>query len=217
MANPNAKGVNYPNVAGMIYVVMEIIDPIFGTNLSGYVPVKLGIAYGDKRAMQIRLQKQKTGSSSRKKVIGSFAVDQDTDIPTPEGTLGGVFEMEQYLHSVFLAYGWKQVGEGTEWFAVPQSVAQMLNDIRANKNGASNKVNWAACPELARAFCYAPEHDEIPSFAEERAVQLQGCRYTKINTSKRSKMEERMDAIAPRNYDRDYMLRRGAVDRWTMC
>ena len=110
MANPNAKGVNYPNVAGMIYVVMEIIDPIFGTNLSGYVPVKLGIAYGDKRAMQIRLQKQKTGSSSRKKVIGSFAVDQDTDIPTPEGTLGGVFEMEQYLHSVFLAYGWKQVG-----------------------------------------------------------------------------------------------------------
>ena len=118
---------------------------------------------------------------------------------------------------MFLAYGWKQVGEGTEWFAVPVAVAQMINDIRANKNGAEYKVNWAACPELARAFCYAPEHDEIPSFAEERAVQLQASRKTKINTSKRSKMEERMDAIAPRNYDRDYMLRRGAVDRWTMC
>ena len=206
MANSKAKGVNYPNVAGMIYVVLETPDPIFGSNTSGYVPVKLGIAYGDKRALKFRLKKQKTGSSSKKQVIASFAVDQDTDIPTPEGTLGGVFEMEQYLHSVFLMYGWKQVGEGTEWFAVPQSVAQMLNDIRANKNGASNKVNWAACPELARAFCYAPEHDEVPSFAPERAVQLQGCRYTKINTSKRSKMEERLDAIAPRNYDRDYML-----------
>ena len=217
MANSNAKGVNYPNVAGMIYVVLETPDPIFGSNTSGYVPIKLGIAYGDMRALKFRLKKQKTGSSNKKKIIASFAVDQDTDIPTPEGTLGGVFEMEQYLHSVFLAYGWKQVGEGTEWFAVPVAVAEMLNDIRCNKNGSEYKVNWAACPELARAFCYAPEHDEVPSFAEERAVQLQGCRYTKINTSKRSKMEERLDAIAPRSYDRDYMLRRGAVDKWTMC
>ena len=162
--------------------------------------------------MKFRLKKQKTGSSNRKSVIGSFAVDEGTDIPTPEGTLGGVFEMEQYLHSVFLAYGWKKVGEGTEWFAVPQSVAQMLNDIRANKNGANKKVNWAACPELARAYGYAPEHDEVPSFAEERAVQLKATRYTKISTVKRSKMEERMDAIAPRSYARDYMLRRGAVE-----
>ena len=84
MANPNAKGVNYPNVAGMIYVVLETIDPIFGSNTSGFVPIKLGIAYGDKRAMKFRLKKQKTGSSSRKSVIASFAVDQDTDIPTPE-------------------------------------------------------------------------------------------------------------------------------------
>jgi len=212
MANPNAKGVNYPNVAGMIYVVLETIDPIFGSNISGFVPIKLGISYGDIRSMKFRLKKQKTGSSNKKQVIASFAVDQDTDIPTPEGTLGGVFEMEQYLHSVFLAYGWKKVGEGTEWFAVPQSVAQMLNDIRANKNGANKKVNWAACPELARAYGYAPEHDEVPSFAEERAVQLKGCRYTKISTVKRSKMEERMDAIAPRSYARDYMLRRGAVE-----
>ena len=212
MANPNAKGVNYPNVAGMIYVVLETIDPIFGSNISGFVPIKLGISYGDIRSMKFRLKKQKTGSSNKKQVIASFAVDQDTDIPTPEGTLGGVFEMEQYLHSVFLAYGWKRVGEGTEWFAVPQAVAQMLNDIRANKNGANKKVNWAACPELARAYGYAPEHDEVPSFAEERAVQLKGCRYTKISTVKRSKMEERMDAIAPRSYARDYMLRRGAVE-----
>ena len=212
MANPNAKGVNYPNVAGMIYVVLETIDPIFGSNISGFVPIKLGISYGDIRSMKFRLKKQKTGSSNKKQVIASFAVDQDTDIPTPEGTLGGVFEMEQYLHSVFLAYGWKKVGEGTEWFAVPQSVAQMLNDIRANKNGANKKVNWAACPELARAYGYAPKHDEVPSFAEERAVQLKGCRYTKISTVKRSKMEERMDAIAPRSYARDYMLRRGAVE-----
>ena len=212
MANPNAKGVNYPNVAGMIYVVLETIDPIFGSNTSGFVPIKLGISYGDIRSMKFRLKKQKTGSSNRKSVIASFAVDEGTDIPTPEGTLGGVFEMEQYLHSVFLAYGWKQVGEGTEWFAVPVAVAQMINDIRANKNGANNKVNWAACPELARAYGYAPEHDEIPSFAEERAVQLQASRKIKINTSKRSKMEERMDAIAPRSYARDYMLRRGAVE-----
>ena len=212
MANPNAKGVNYPNVAGMIYIVLETIDPIFGSNTSGFVPIKLGISYGDIRSMKFRLKKQKTGSSNRKSVIGSFAVDEGTDIPTTEGTLGGVFEMEQYLHSVFLAYGWKKVGEGTEWFAVPQSVAQMINDIRANKNGANKKVNWAACPELARAYGYAPEHDEVPSFAEERAVQLKATRYTKISTVKRSKMEERMDAIAPRSYARDYMLRRGAVE-----
>ena len=212
MANPNAKGVNYPNVEGIIYVVLETIDPIFGSNTSGFVPIKLGISYGDIRSMKFRLKKQKTGSSNRKSIIASFAVDEGTDIPTPEGTLGGVFEMEQYLHSVFLAYGWKRVGEGTEWFAVPQAVAQMLNDIRANKNGANKKVNWAACPELARAYGYAPEHDEVPSFAEERAVQLKGCRYTKISTVKRSKMEERMDAIAPRSYARDYMLRRGAVE-----
>ena len=219
MANKkgHATGQVHKNVPGVLYIVKEVYDKKFSNNDSEWVPVKIGLAYGDYRAGVQREKAHKTGSSAKKVTLCSFCVDENTEIPTPEGTLGGVFEMEQYLHSVFLMYGWKQVGEGTEWFAVPVAVAEMLNDIRANKNGANNKVNWAACPELARAFCYAPEHDEIPSFAEERAVQLQGCRYTKINTSKRSKMEERMDAIAPRNYDRDYMLRRGAVDKWTMC
>ena len=71
MANPNAKGVNYPNVAGMIYVVLETIDPIFGSNTSGFVPIKLGIAYGDKRAMKFRLKKQKTAYEIASCLVGS--------------------------------------------------------------------------------------------------------------------------------------------------
>ena len=198
------------NTAGGLYI--QFATEQHFERATGTGKIKIGLSYSCEHGTKERAKEHSTSCADQISNIALWAVDEGTDIPTPEGTLGGVFEMEQYLHSVFLAYGWKKVGEGTEWFAVPQSVAQMLNDIRANKNGANKKVNWAACPELARAYGYAPEHDEVPSFAEERAVQLKATRYTKISTVKRSKMEERMDAIAPRSYARDYMLRRGAVE-----
>ena len=214
-----SKGIKHENVPGMIYVVQAVVDPIFGTNDSGYTAIKLGIAYGDRRAMKIRLQKQKTGCFAKKQIVAQIPVDENTEIPTPEGTLGGVYEMESFLHHVFELNGWKHVGDGMEWFAVPVAVVNMLDQIRACKNGSKKTINWAVCPELARAFAYAPEHDDIPAFDESRTKKTKAGK--KVSTVRfgtnngngdgRSPLEERMDKAAPRKHALDYMLRRGAV------
>ena len=46
-------------------------------------------------------------------LLASFAVDDMTSIPMPEHTIGGVHEMERYLHAVMVAYDWAHIGQGT--------------------------------------------------------------------------------------------------------
>ena len=177
------------------------------------MPVKIGLAYGDYRAGVMREKEHKTGSSAKKVTLCSFCVDEDTEIPTPEGTRGGVYEMEQYLHYIMGRYGWENVGSGTEWFAIPRAVADMCSDIEAVKTGAEVKFNWAKCPELARAIAYAPSEKDVPALDESRTYKM--SRGKKINTTRtesgRSAMEERIDKDMPRKHRRDYMLDRGAV------
>ena len=102
MANKKGHptGQVHKNVPGVLYVVKEVYDKKFSNNDSEWVPVKIGLAYGDYRAGVLREKEHKTGSSAKKVTLCSFCVDEDTEIPTPEGTRGGVYEMEQYLHHV---------------------------------------------------------------------------------------------------------------------
>ena len=216
MANSKATGKVVKNVPGMIYIIIEIPDPAVATPVEGIAVIKLGIVYGNEEAIRFRENQMKTGSSSRKYKVAAFPVDEDTEMPTPEGTRGGVYEMEQFLHSVFKLNGWKQVGEAKEWFAVPTSLVDMIRDIRNIEDGSSNKksIRWTVCPELAKAYAYAPIHDDIPAFDESRRKKIK--KGWKINTERnkdgRHKLEERIDKDMPRKYSRDYMLRRGAVN-----
>ena len=215
MANKkaHATGQIHKNVPGVLYIVKEVYDKKFESNDSEWVPVKIGLAYGDYRAGVIREKEHTTGSSAKKVTLCSFCVDEDTEIPTPEGTRGGVYEMEQYLHYIMGRYGWENVGSGTEWFAIPKAVADMCYDIEAVKTGAEIKFNWAKCPELARAIAYAPSEKDVPALDESRTYKM--SRGKKINTTRtasgRSAMEERIDKDMPRKHRRDYMLDRGAV------
>ena len=216
MANKKGHptGQVHENVPGVLYIVKEVYDKKFGdSGHSDWVPVKIGLAYGDYRAGVMREKEHKTGSSAKKVTLCSFCVDEDTEIPTPEGTRGGVYEMEQYLHYIMGRYGGENVGSGTEWFAIPRAVADMCSDIEAVKTGAEVKFNWAKCPELARAIAYAPSEKDVPALDESRTYKM--SRGKKINTTRtesgRSKMEERIDKDMPRKHRRDYMLDRGAV------
>lgn len=215
MANTKGHptGQVHKNVPGVLYIVKEVYDKKFSSNDSEWVPVKIGLAYGDYRAGVMREKEHKTGSSAKKVTLCSFCVDEDTEIPTPEGTRGGVYEMEQYLHYIMGRYGWENVGSGTEWFAIPRAVADMCSDIEAVKTGAEVKFNWAKCPELARAIAYAPSEKDVPALDESRTYKM--SRGKKINTTRtesgRSAMEERIDKDMPRKHRRDYMLDRGAV------
>ena len=217
MANSKATGKVVKNVPGMIYIIREIPDPEVATPVEGIASIKLGIVYGNDEAIKFRENQMKTGSSSRKYTLAAFPVDEDTEMPTPEGTKGGVYEMEQFLHSVFKLNGWKQVGEAKEWFAVPTSLVDMIRDIRKIREGVTKKsLRWTVCPELAKAFAYAPKHDDIPAFDECRRKKIK--KGWKINTERnkdgRSELEERIDKDMPRKHDRDYMLRRGAVGKY---
>ena len=215
MANTKGHptGQVHKNVPGVLYIVKEVYDKKFSSNDSEWVPVKIGLAYGDYRAGVMREKEHKTGSSAKKVTLCSFCVDEDTEIPTPEGTRGGVYEMEQYLHYIMGRYGWENVGSGTEWFAIPRAVADMCSDIEAVKTGAEVKFNWAKCPELARAIAYAPSEKDVPALDESRTYKM--SRGKKINTTRtesgRSAMEERIDKDMPRKHRRDYMLDRGAI------
>ena len=215
MANTKGHptGQVHKSVPGVLYIVKEVYDKKFSSNDSEWVPVKIGLAYGDYRAGVMREKEHKTGSSAKKVTLCSFCVDEDTEIPTPEGTRGGVYEMEQYLHYIMGRYGWENVGSGTEWFAIPRAVADMCSDIEAVKTGAEIKFNWAKCPELARAIAYAPSEKDVPALDESRTYKM--SRGKKINTTRtesgRSAMEERIDKDMPRKHRRDYMLDRGAV------
>ena len=92
-----------------------------------------------------------------------------TNIPMPEHTIGGVHEMERYLHAVMVAYGmWAHIGQGTEWFAVPC-------DLLTNPD---------KCPELMQVIADAPAWDEVTCF------QRLGHN---TNTTKRTAAEKRKD------------------------
>jgi hypothetical protein len=193
------------NTAGGLYIMFATEEHY--ERATGNGKIKIGLSYSCEWGTIQRYKEHSTSCADKIHNIALWACDEGTDIPTPEGTKGGVFEMEQYLHSVCKSYGWEQIGSGKEWFAVPMSVIQMINDITAGES-----FDYTACPEIARSMYYAPKFEDMPSMDEtRRRTWCKKSRDRKISTCDRSPMQMSKDTAAERTYARDYMLNRGEV------
>ena len=76
---------------------------------------------------------------------------------------------------------------------------------------------WNICPEVARCIYFAPAYDQVPSFAKERQVKIDGTwkvntqkRLPKKNPSNNDRAKRTADMIlqdlyAVRSYSRAYM------------
>ena len=198
------------NTAGGLYI--QFATEQHFERATGTGKIKIGLSYSCKHGTKERSKEHSTSCADKIQNIALWAVDEGTDIPTPEGTKGGVFEMEQYLHSVCKMYGWEQIGSGKEWFAVPMEVIRMINDITAYKVNGKGSFDYTACPEIARSMYYAPKFEDMPSMKEERRrTWCKKKRDRKISTCDRSPMQKTRDAEEKRTYRRDYMLDRGEI------
>ena len=198
------------NTAGGLYIMFATEEHY--ERATGNGKIKIGLSYSCEWGTIQRYKEHSTSCADTISNIALWACDEGTDIPTPEGTVGGVFEMEQYLHSVCKMYGWEQIGSGREWFAVPMEVIQMINDITAYKANGEGSFDYTACPELARSMFYAPKFEDMPSIDESRRRNwCKKKRDRKIATCDRSPLQKKRDTAAKRTYRRDYMLDRGEV------
>ena len=193
------------NTAGGLYI--QFATEQHFERATGTGKIKIGLSYSCEHGTKERAKEHSTSCADTITNIALWAVDEGTDIPTPEGTKGGVFEMEQYLHSVCKMYGWEQIGSGKEWFAVPMAVIEMVNNITAGVG-----FDYTACPEIARCMYYAPKFEDMPSMKEDRRrTWCKKKRDRKISTCDRSPMQKTRDAEEKRTYRRDYMLDRGEI------
>ena len=140
------QGRKEDNCPGGIYIVAARC-PYF-EEATGMMKIKIGLAYKGREGTKKRALDHKTSCPDDLEIIRTFAVDENTSIPIPEHTIGGVHEMERYLHSVMVAYGWAHIGQGTEWFAVP---TDLVSDP-------------TLCPELQQVLTSAPAFSEIRCF-----------------------------------------------------
>ena len=140
------QGYKRQNEPGGIYIIAAHC-PHFEA-ATGMMKIKIGLAYKGKRGTLERAMEHKTSCPDDLTLLASFAVDDMTSIPMPEHTIGGVHEMERYLHSVMVAYGWAHIGQGTEWFAVP---TDLVSDP-------------TLCPELQQVLTSAPAFSEVRCF-----------------------------------------------------
>ena len=163
---PMTQGYKRQNEPGGIYIIAAHC-PHFEA-ATGMMKIKIGLAYKGKRGTLERAMEHKTSCPDDLTLLASFAVDDMTSIPMPEHTIGGVHEMERYLHAVMVAYDWAHIGQGTEWFAVPC-------DLLTNPD---------KCPELMQVIADAPAWDEVTCF------QRLGHN---TNTTKRTAAEKRKD------------------------
>ena len=100
------------NTAGGLYI--QFATEQHFERATGTGKIKIGLSYSCEHGTKERAKEHSTSCADTISNIALWAVDEGTDIPTPEGTKGGVFEMEQYLHSVCKMYGWEQIGSGKE-------------------------------------------------------------------------------------------------------
>ena len=95
------------NIAGSIYFTISYNEELAE---KGFVKLKVGISNCDKKAALKHAQSGTTYSGEHYDVLACVPVDENTYIPTLTSKdkkrceLGGVLEMEQYLHGVFSEY-----------------------------------------------------------------------------------------------------------------
>ena len=147
--NKGGQGYKRANEPGGIYVIRAICDAF--ELATGMMLVKIGICYKGREGTLARAIEHKTSCPHSIDIVRTFAVDWNTVIPSliKKGfQIGGVHEMERYLHHVMEEYGYEHVGDGTEWFAVPLDL--ISNDKR--------------CPELQKVMAAAPAWKEVKAF-----------------------------------------------------
>ena len=140
------QGRKEANCPGGIYIVAARC-PYF-EEATGMMKIKIGLSFAGRQYTKTRAMKHRTSCPDELEIIRTFAVDENTSIPIPEGTLGGVHEMERYLHALMVAYGWARIGQGTEWFAVPTDLVE----------------DPTVCPELQEVLTSAPAFSEVRCF-----------------------------------------------------
>ena len=147
--NKGGQGYKRANEPGGIYVIRAICDAF--EVATGMMLVKIGISYKGREGTLNRAIEHKTSCPHSIDIVRTFAVDWNTIILSLIGSgsiIGGVHEMERYLHHVMEEYGYEHVGDGTEWFAVPLDL--LSNDKR--------------CPELQKVLAAAPAWKEVEVF-----------------------------------------------------
>ena len=140
------QGYKRHNEPGGIYILAARC-PYF-EKAEGMMKVKIGLSYKGETGTMKRAMEHKTSCPDDLQLLDAFPVDDMTSIPMPEETIGGVHEMERYLHALMVAYGWAHIGQGTEWFAVPLDI--LTNPLK--------------CPELSKVIDNAPKWNEVTCF-----------------------------------------------------
>ena len=163
------QGYKRTNEPGGIYIIRAICEAY--ELATGMMMIKIGLCYKGRKGTLDRAIEHKTSCPHSIDIVRTFAEDDDTPIPTHTNggsTLGGVHEMERYLHHLMEELGCEHIGDGTEWFAVPL-------DLLSNKD---------KCPELQAAINNAPAWSSVTAF--ERLGH-------DVNTTNRSKAEKAKD------------------------
>ena len=230
------------NIAGSIYFTIAYSPELASR---GLVKLKVGISNADYEASRKHAMSGTTYSGEHYEVLACVPVDENTYIPQLTGKrceLGGVLEMEQFLHGVFrekFNKGGYEIGDtkarpfmqcihrkleftgqlqqcGKEWFYVPLEMIDLMQQAEQKGIEVGGDL-WNVCPEVARCIYFAPAYDQVPSFAKERQVKIDGT--WKVNTQKvipwkkpskndRAKRNADMilqDLYAVREYSRAYM------------
>ena len=143
------QGYKRTNEPGGIYIIRAICEAY--ELATGMMMIKIGLCYKGRKGTLDRAIEHKTSCPHSIDIVRTFAVDWNTVIPSvlQKGfQIGGVHEMERYLHHVMEELGYEHVGDGTEWFAVPLDL--ISNDKR--------------CPELQKVLDKAPAWKEVEVF-----------------------------------------------------
>ena len=195
------------NIAGSIYFTVAYSPELAA---KGLVKLKVGISNCDFKAANTHAQSGTTYSGEHYDVLACVPVDENTYIPQLTGRgldLGGVLEMEQFLHGVFrekFNKGGYEIGDtkarpfmqcihrkleftgqlqqcGKEWFYVPLEMIDLMQQAEQKGIEVGGDL-WNVCPEVARCIYFAPAYDEVPSFRKERQQFSRGI--WKVNTQR---------------------------------
>ena len=171
------------NIAGSIYFTIAYSPELASR---GLVKLKVGISNSDYEAANKHAQSGTTYSGEHYDVLACVPVDENTYIPQLTGKglgLGGVLEMEQFLHQVFrekfnkLGY---EIGDtkarpfmqcihrkleftgqlqqcGKEWFYVPLEMIDLMQQAEQKGIEVGGDL-WNICPEVARCIYTSHPH-----------------------------------------------------------
>ena len=219
------------NVSGGMYIT--VARDVCFEKMTGCVKTKIGISFADKQYVLKHSKTGKTYSGDKYVSLGAWAVDEDTEIPVlrdPFYTLGGIDELENYLHGV-CEEKWEEnggkaafnedsddrsefmplryCGGGQEWFALPYGVLKMITTIKNIRKGTQKvaDLDYTPFPELAKALLHAPKFEDVPSMHPSRQKYTKHGKMWKVTTTERTHAQKRADKTADRPYARDYMMK----------